>query len=87
MPSPEELAGQFVGLALGGPGGCHRVCLTVPGGDPVRLGSHLNPTVARDEAEAVRRFVAAVIRAADAAARTHPDLLPPARHAGLEPGP
>jgi len=61
--SAEEMAEQCVTLAAGRPGGGHRVRLAIPGEAPVLLGLHQNPAVARDEATAVRRFTAAVIRA------------------------
>jgi hypothetical protein len=57
--SPESLAERTVGVA----GGCHYVRLAVPGADPVYFGPYPNPAVARERADHVRRFVAALLRA------------------------
>ena len=61
--APEELARQFVSVYSHGPGGCYGVRLAAPGSAPVVLGWTPNPAVVRERAEAVRRFVAAAIRA------------------------
>ena len=72
MTPPETLAELFVSLAPTAPGGCCRVLLSVPGNEPVQLGPHANPALARAELRAVRRFVAAAIRAGRGRAPTGP---------------
>ena len=61
--SPEAQAAEFVAFTLP-PGGGYRTRLTFPGSVDVLLTPRANRTVARLEAEAVRRFVADVIRRA-----------------------
>jgi hypothetical protein len=65
LSTPEGLAATLVVAGPTSPGGTWYIQLIAPGDQPpVLLASHINPAVVREEAEKVRRFVAAVIRQA-----------------------
>jgi hypothetical protein len=58
---PTQLAANAVAF-MTGPGGSH-VELRAPGLPALRVCVHPNPAVVRDQAEALRRFLAAIVRA------------------------
>jgi hypothetical protein len=68
LPTPEERAAALVSAGAKEEGGAWFVRLQALGEEEVLLGPHPNPAVAREEADKVRRFVAAVIREARQAA-------------------
>ncbi len=60
--SPEQLAAGMVRLVSDQ--GVSRVELCAPGSPTVRLQIHQNPSLSRAEADRLRTFLAAVVRAA-----------------------
>jgi hypothetical protein len=56
-PTPDDLV-----AVVAGPGSAY-VELRAPGLPPVRVCGHPNPSIVKEHAEGIRRFVAAVLRA------------------------
>jgi hypothetical protein len=65
MKTPEQRAAEMVSVGCKEPGGPCFIRLHGPGAD-VLLGPHLNKQVAEEKAEAIKRFLAAVIQEAAA---------------------
>jgi hypothetical protein len=63
VPTPEQQAEELV-VVTPSAGGAHAVELRAPGQAPVTVFHADNPAVVRETADAVRRFLAAVIRRA-----------------------
>ena len=74
------LAGRSVSPAGGETSVCRGVPLPVPRAIPVRLRSHADPTGVRNEASAVRRFIAAVRVGSSSVGK----IRPPAGWAGVD---
>lgn len=69
LPTPEERAGALVEARPDEPGGPWFVELRELTDPPLRLGPYANPQLAREDAENLRRFLAAAIQEARQAGR------------------
>ena len=83
--TPEELAAEFVAVGRPETGGSPCVELRGPGLPPVRICHSPNPARAREAGEAVRAFLAAVIRHARRPAGTDGQAATPSDRTCREP--